>query len=193
MRRLVAVTVVAVLALAGCSSEDDGADVRSVGDDPSGSASASSPSGSGSASAPASGECPDDGGAHEAEEAGAAELHLELSDFAIAVEEDGAPAGVVVFEADNVGEAPHEVVVARLDDVASLPIGDDGLVDESDLADGVVVGELEAFAPGSSCAVALPLEAGDYVLFCNVASEVDGEVRGHAGEGMVTMLQVSAG
>ncbi|MGH2662724.1 MAG: hypothetical protein ACRDH8_07915 [Actinomycetota bacterium] len=117
---------------------------------------------------------------------GATTVAVTLQEFAIIPAEDTAPAGEVTFEAANEGpEDPHELVVASTDLAPdALPTAEDGSVDEE--GEGVeVIGEIEEFAPGATETGTFDLEAGSYVLFCNVVEELEGgEVEAHYSLGM---------
>jgi uncharacterized cupredoxin-like copper-binding protein len=100
------------------------------------------------------------------------------------IETDGdASAGSVALEATNDGTIEHEVVVVRAGSPDALPTGDDGGLDEDALPDGALIGEIEPFAAGEACAGAFHLEAGSYVLLCNVP--------GHFAAGMATAIDVT--
>jgi hypothetical protein len=145
-------------------------------DDGAGTASASG-SASGSV-ATAAGDCEVvDGTDAEAD----SEIHATLSEYAIDVEEESGEAGVIKFEATNDGDVAHELVVlkARKDDIE---IGDDGAPEETGL-----IGEIEAFAPGTECQGSFELEPGTYTLLCAIVEE-SGE--SHFAEGMATELEV---
>jgi hypothetical protein len=194
--KLVKLVLVAVLVLAGaaCGSDDDGSDVRNIGEESSESGSGSgsgsgshasgSESASGSASAPADGCHVEDG----IEATDAAEVHAALGDFSIEVDTDSVTADAVTFEAENVGEHDHELAVVRADDAESLPTDDDGAVDLEALGDDVI-GEIEAFPAGETCEGTFELEAGDYVLLCNLVEHGGEEV--HFELGMHTTFSVT--
>jgi plastocyanin len=168
-----------VLGVAACG-EDDGGSVTSEGSG-SGSASASgSGSASGSASEAAAGCTP----VGEDLEADAAEtVAVELSDYAFDPSDVDVAAGVVTFEAWNVGEESHEL--AFLPGGGEVPFAD-GAPDEDALADAGAF-ELEAFPPGETCNATYDLEPGTYTMFCIVESE-DGET--HYENGMRGILTV---
>lgn len=160
--------LVAVLGLAACGDDDD----------------------TGSASASESTECVLEG-ASDAD--AATTVDVTLTEFAVEPGRDEVAAGAVKFNTTNDGAEPHELVIARYDgDPTDLPTDDDGGVDESQLPDGAVIGEIEEFATGQSCEGTFELEAGDYVLFCNlIEEEDDGEMEAHYSEGMVTTFTVT--
>lgn len=196
MRRLSWVLGAVVLSaglVVGCG-DDDGADVRSVGEDPSASGSGSasgSASGSGSGSTAAEG-CPEveepEGGIAAG---GASEVPVTLDEYSVEVDtpEETVVAGDVTFVAENAGEEPHELVIVEGDDPGSLPV-EDGQVQEDQLEEGAFIGEIEAFPAGETCEGTFTLpQAGSYVLFCNIVeTEEDGAVESHFEEGMVTTL-----
>jgi hypothetical protein len=173
--RKILLSIVPLLLLLAACGDDDGAGVAS------GSASGSV-SGSGSASgSPAAeeGECVVVDGVDDDEDG---EIHATLSEYAIDVEEDGAEAGVIKFEATNDGEIDHELVVLQATP-DEIEVDDDGAPVEVGF-----IGEIEAFAAGTECQGSFELEAGTYTLLCAIVEE-SGE--SHFSEGMVTELTVS--
>jgi hypothetical protein len=171
------------LVLAACG-DDDGADVRNVGsDEASGSGSASEP-GAASRSAVA---CEPVGDPSTAD----AVVDVDLDEWSVTPAPDTTPAGSIDFAAANVGAEPHELVIVQADRVGDLPLDDDGAVDESQLPEGAFVGEIEPFPAGETCDGVFDLEAGGYVLFCNIVEEEDGEVENHFRLGMKTTFAVT--
>jgi uncharacterized cupredoxin-like copper-binding protein len=74
-----------------------------------------------------------------------------------------APAGDVTFTVKNTGTIKHEMVVLKTDTAYDqLPVTG-GRVSEKDS-----VGEVGDVQPGKSGSVTLKLEAGNYVLVCNI-------------------------
>ena len=196
MKRIAYLLLVLPLALLACG-DDDGDGVTS-----SGAASASSGSGSGAGSASgASGSEASASGSHAAtgecvlvgntEDDAAAEVHVKLSEWAIEADTESVPAGVIAFEAVNEGAEPHELVLVKGATPDQLTIGDEGL-DEAALPEGAeVLGEIEGFPSGQTCAGHFELAAGDYSLVCNIVEEHDGEMEAHATEGMVSAFTVT--
>jgi hypothetical protein len=183
MKRLLVLAAVAVLALAACS-DDDGGDVREIGNGGSGSGSGTA-SGSGSASGVAA-ECEPVGNADDADTT----LDVTLDEFTISLDAE-APAGTVHFAISNEGEEPHEMVIVNGVTVQDLPRDDDGALVESELPDGALVGEVEAFPAGEECDGTFALDPGDYTLLCNLVEEADdGTTESHLAEGMATALTV---
>jgi hypothetical protein len=166
-----------LIPVAACG-DDDGAGTASASGSASGSMAAS---GSGSASgsvASDAGDCEVVDGVDADEDS---EIHATLSEYAIDVEEDGAEAGVIKFEATNDGDVAHELVVLKAKK-ADIEVDEDGAPLETGL-----VGEIEAFAPGTECQGSFELEAGTYTLLCAIVEE-SGE--SHFMEGMATELEV---
>lgn len=108
-------------------------------------------------------------------------VQVTMKEFEITTSGD-ATAGSVAFDADNQGTLPHELVVVKADSIEELPTADDGSMAEDELADGQFIGEIEQFPAGESCAGAFDLEAGSYVLVCNLP--------GHFESGMATVIDV---
>jgi uncharacterized cupredoxin-like copper-binding protein len=102
-------------------------------------------------------------------------------DFSIELDASTA-AGSTTFDVDNAGPSTHEFVVFATDlDPASLPIGDDGNVDEE--GEGVThIDEIEDIGSGCSASLTVDLDAGNYVLICNLP--------GHYAAGMHAPLKV---
>jgi uncharacterized cupredoxin-like copper-binding protein len=109
--------------------------------------------------------CSDDGG-----------IDATLKDFELTLGAASAPAGAVSFNIHNDGPSAHEFVVFASDLApADLPVDEEGLIDES--GEGLaLVDEAEKIAPDSDVTLDLDLDAGGYVIVCNVP--------GHYKEGM---------
>lgn len=120
--------------------------------------------------------CGDDGEADE----GA--VDVTLTDFEIELDSDSAPAGKVTFKVGNKGPSVHEFVVFQTDLAdGDLPVDDNGDVAESD--EFAPVDEIEDIAVDANPKLAVDLDAGNYVLICNVA--------GHYRQGMHTAFTVN--
>ena len=106
-----------------------------------------------------------------------------LADFSITLDSDSAPAGDVTFDVTNDAQQTHEFVVIQTDLAEDqLPTDDEGLVDEE--GEGVtLVDEIEDIAGGSSQSLTVNLDAGSYVLICNLP--------GHYQQGMHASFSAS--
>jgi hypothetical protein len=115
-------------------------------------------------------------------------VKVTLTEFEVVADPGSAPEGDVTFEVDNDGEETHELVVVKTDfDAADLPTENDGSVDEG--ADGVdVIGETDEIDSGDSDSRVFNLDAGRYVLLCNL---VEGD-HVHFEQGMWTKFEVMA-
>jgi len=101
-------------------------------------------------------------------------------DFAIDLASSSAPAGSVTFNISNEGPSTHEFVIVKSDDAPdALPVKDNEV--EEDKLD--VVDEAEDIAPSTTGTLTTDLEAGSYVIICNVT--------GHYEAGMHTAFTVS--
>jgi plastocyanin len=90
-----------------------------------------------------------------------------LKDFWTETETDTAPPGLVTFRVTNEGKATHEFVVVRTDLPAdALPLGPDGLSVSEDAVEPL--DELTEVPAGETLELALSLEPGSYVFFCNL-------------------------
>jgi len=94
--------------------------------------------------------------------------------------------GTVAFEVTNEGpNDPHELVVVKTDlGLAELPTNADGSFNEE------VIGEIEEFEPGATESMSWDLEAGSYVLLCNLVEEEEGGIESHYDLGMKTAFTV---
>lgn len=106
-----------------------------------------------------------------------------LADFSITLDSNSAPAGEVTFDVSNDAEQTHEFVVFQTDLAEDqLPTDEDGNVDEE--GEGIMlVDEIEDIEAGSSESLTVNLDAGSYVLICNVP--------GHYQQGMHTSFSAS--
>ncbi len=94
-----------------------------------------------------------------------------MTEFAFELSAASAPAGEVTFEVTNNGALPHEFKVVRSDEAPdSLPL-DGAVVDESDLD---IVDSIDEFAAGTTESGTFELEAGNYILLCNIAGHYQG-------------------
>ena len=89
-------------------------------------------------------------------------------DFAIGVDPATAPAGTIDFEINNAGPSVHEFVVFQTDLAPDqLPVNDDGTVNEE--GKGVThIDEVEDIAVGATESLSVDLDAGNYLLICNL-------------------------
>ena len=139
-----------------------------------------------------------DGSASEAASAsapatGATTVGVTLSEFAVALDATSAPAGTVTFNVTNSGpDDVHEFVIVQTDlGLTELPTDEDGAVIEE--SEGLTpVDEVEDVAVGASEDLTVDLEAGNYVLICNIVQkEPDGSMEAHYAEGMRASFTVS--
>ena len=101
-------------------------------------------------------------------------------------------AGYVSFKAENGGKEKHELVIVKGDSAEALPKDADGGLDEDKLPAGALIGEIEEFSPAQVCSGVFKVDAGKYVLLCNITeTEPSGEKESHFKEGMHTALVVS--
>lgn len=122
---------------------------------------------------------------------GGATVDVALGEWVVQPDPTSVSAGEVTFKAENQGAEAHELVIVRADSAASLPVDDTGKVVEDGLPAGAFIGEIEEFAAGSSEEATFDLEAGTYILFCNIVEEEsDGTFESHFQEGMQTTFTV---
>ncbi|MGE3856959.1 MAG: plastocyanin/azurin family copper-binding protein [Dehalococcoidia bacterium] len=96
---------------------------------------------------------------------GTVEVRVGLDEMTVQPSPSSVSAGTVRFVATNNGSLPHELVVVRSDTApGDLPVSG-STVDESQIN---VIGKTEQFPAGEERTLELDLEAGQYILFCNV-------------------------
>jgi uncharacterized cupredoxin-like copper-binding protein len=162
--RVLSLSAVAALLLAGCSSA------------PSSSPSSSAPA-SALTSAPAS--------------AATGSVKVTLTEWAVIPDKTSATAGNVTFEVTNAGpQFKHEFVIIKTDlDPADLPADSTGKVDEAG-AGIQFVGEVEELEIGATETASFELTAGKYVLICNIVEAAGGH-ESHYNQGMRTAFTVT--
>jgi len=101
-------------------------------------------------------------------------------DFSIDLASSTAPAGSVTFNVQNEGPSTHEFVIIKTDDAPDALPTNNGAVDESGLN---IVDENESIAPSTTATLQNNLEAGSYVIICNLP--------GHYEAGMHTAFTVT--
>ena len=122
---------------------------------------------------------------------GGGDVSVGLSEWIVQPDPTSISAGEVTFEASNEGSEAHELVIVKAASAADLPTDATGKVDESALPAGAFIGEIEEFAAGSTESATFDLEAGNYILFCNIVEEEsDGSFESHFQEGMVASFTV---
>jgi len=126
---------------------------------------------------------PADGGAPTATQAapdatepanGGAETTIDasLTEFDIALSSATAAAGAVTFAVSNDGTIPHDLIVIKTDlDPASLPYDDSAFA--ADLSGLNVIGTMDPLDVGQAAELAVELDAGAYVLICNIATHYE--------------------
>jgi uncharacterized cupredoxin-like copper-binding protein len=95
-------------------------------------------------------------------------VDVTLSDYKVELGSTSAPAGDITFNVTNDAEQKHEFVVFKTDLAPDqLPLNADGDVDEE--GEGVThIDEIGGVPGGSSDSLSVNLEAGGYVLICNL-------------------------
>jgi uncharacterized cupredoxin-like copper-binding protein len=103
-------------------------------------------------------------------------------DFTIELDTDSVKSGSTTFTVDNAGPSVHEFVVFQTDlSPDALPQGETGDVDEE--GEGVThLDEIEDIGVGCTATLSLDLDAGSYVVICNLP--------GHYAAGMHAPLTV---
>jgi uncharacterized cupredoxin-like copper-binding protein len=116
-------------------------------------------------------------------------IAVTLQEWAVLPAQSSAPAGDITFTVANEGpDDVHEFVVLKTDlDPGALPTAADGSVDET--GEGIeVIDEIEDIAVGATMDVTVTLDAGSYVLLCNIYTAEEDEA--HYQMGMRTAFTV---
>jgi uncharacterized cupredoxin-like copper-binding protein len=121
---------------------------------------------------------------------GGEEVNVVLSEFVVEPEQESADSGEITFAIDNEGGETHEFLVVEAASADDLPVDDDGAFDEAAFGEDNVLDEVEDIEAGDTAELTLDLEAGTYVLLCNIVEDEDGEVESHFAEGMHATLTV---
>ena len=117
------------------------------------------------------------------------EIAVGLQEFEVIPDTDSAEAGEITFNVENTGpDDVHEFVIIKTElEPDALPTSPDGSVDET--GEGVeVIDEIEDIPVGETQTLTTDLEAGSYVLICNIYDETEQEA--HYKEGMRTAFTV---
>jgi uncharacterized cupredoxin-like copper-binding protein len=170
------------LLLAGCGGDDD--------KDETGGSTGTADSATGSGDTGDSGDEEEAGpGVVTEKPADATEIDVTLQEFAVAPSQSSVAAGKVYFKVENKGpEDAHEFVIVRTDlGPLDLPFEDNKVPeDQVDIVD-----EIEPFTPDSTASITVDLEAGKYLLICNITqTEDDGTIESHYKKGMVAAFTV---
>jgi uncharacterized cupredoxin-like copper-binding protein len=103
-------------------------------------------------------------------------VDVKLQEWAVVPAAESVAAGNVTFAITNTGpEDVHEFVVLKTDlDAGALPTDDSGAVEEA--GEGMeVIDEVEDLPVGESQDLAVALDAGHYVLLCNIYDDTEQE------------------
>jgi hypothetical protein len=120
--------------------------------------------------------------------AGGTTVNVTLQEWAVLLDAESAPAGEVTFAVTNDGpDDVHEFVIIKTDvDPGDLPTDATGAVDEAGVqfqsGEMEVIDEIEDIPVGESAELTATLEAGNYVLICNIYTADEQEA--HYAEGM---------
>ena len=94
-------------------------------------------------------------------------IQVELLDFAVEVEPASATADTITFIVTNGGAQVHNLRLIETELAPdALPLDDDGIVVDEEQVD--VVGSVAELSGGEDEELSVELEAGSYVLICNV-------------------------
>lgn len=112
---------------------------------------------------------------------GPTSVDVTLDEWSVSASPSSVDAGEVELTADNEGDQPHELVVIETD-LAPDELPEDGPEVDEDAEGLEVVDEIEEFDPGETESMTVDLEAGDYVLVCNLPA--------HYSQGMYMSFEV---
>jgi microcompartment protein CcmK/EutM len=114
---------------------------------------------------------------------GGGTVTVNVREWAVEPDVTSIGAGTVKFVVVNQGAETHELVVVKAASVDELPLDADGAFDEASF--GNVMGEVEDVAALTQKEFTLDLEAGAYLLLCNIVdTEASGEKDSHFSHAM---------
>lgn len=98
-------------------------------------------------------------------------VDVDLAEFSVTPETATAPSGLVTFRVRNGGAVAHEFAVIKTDLAPdALPTEENGSYEED--GEGTeLLDEIEGINPGRTENLTLTLEAGNYVLICNMVNQ----------------------
>jgi uncharacterized cupredoxin-like copper-binding protein len=104
-------------------------------------------------------------------------VEVVLADFSVKATPASVAAGTVTFTARNDGAMEHELVIIKTDLAPDdLPMtGDGSKADEA--AAGTVIGKIQEIEPEDAKSDSFSLEAGAYVLICNIPGHYQAGMR----------------
>lgn len=106
-------------------------------------------------------------------EAGEVSVAATLKEFAITLSPASIAAGQINFSVANDGTVTHEFVVVKSDlDPKALPLDAAGTAVDEDKVDHI--GEIEDIGAGTTATGEFTLEAGKYLLICNLPGHYQG-------------------
>jgi uncharacterized cupredoxin-like copper-binding protein len=112
-------------------------------------------------------------------------VHTYLQEWSVRADPASAKAGSISFMAHNEGTMPHELVVVKTTlPVDKLPVGPDNSVVEGGPVEAILEIEPDELSPSMTATKTADLQAGSYVLFCNIP--------GHYSSGMRTGFTVTS-
>ncbi len=117
-------------------------------------------------------------------------VKVKLFEFQMKPKPKSVAAGKITFVAKNIGTEQHEMVIVKADDTASLPVDANGAVDEDQIDEANLPGEIPEFDKGKTKKKSFNLEPGTYILFCNITDEEQSGPLSHFAEGMYTTFVV---
>lgn len=95
-------------------------------------------------------------------------IAVTMNEFTVSAAPDTGKTGRITFDVTNEGKVAHEFIIAKSDLAPdALPTNEDGVVNEG--GEGIdSIDEIEDIEPGKKASDSFELEAGKYVLFCNL-------------------------
>ena len=124
------------------------------------------------------------------DEPGTETVTVVMNEFSLSLDRPSAPAGTVRFAAQNRGHDVHELVLLKTDLAPdALPIDAAGDVDEAG-AGVQLVAEVEDVAAGADGEFTADVQAGKYVLVCNISMPEGDTVEHHYALGMRAQFTV---
>ena len=121
-----------------------------------------------------------------------AQVQVRLAEYSVTPDLTSAAAGAITFDAKNIGSTNHEFMIIKTTLApGALPAKSDGTVDETG-AGIQVIDRIAEFASGGEESKTVTLEAGKYVLICNLVTQTaSGQSVSHYHSGMHAAFEVT--
>jgi hypothetical protein len=118
-------------------------------------------------------------------------IQVRETDYQLTPDTVDAKAGKFGFDVNNAGTVKHELVLVRADSIDQLPKRPGGSVDEDKISETSKIGETGEFSANTTKHLNVKLQAGTYIMFCNIIQNTSLGPVSHFARGMHAQLSVT--